>query len=235
MFVLTPFMVTKYDLPPELMSYTTKGNMSVTYREAYEPVVGPAFKRAVEENPEAVRILMSGPTAPQYGGWPREVQVHFEAAAAERGLTAAEFFFGFEPGYQSIFDGVGDSGDLLGMILLRDEPVQNLRRLREVAELQGRNPRWEDVWRSRSYAEDWVVKWVEMMFNSQHLATAVREGCSAEECELFLRHEREYIDMALQGIPLHYALACGSFDAERVKQCWEEQLPAEYVRTLLAV
>ena len=29
MFVLTPLMVTKYDLPPELMEYTTKGNMSI--------------------------------------------------------------------------------------------------------------------------------------------------------------------------------------------------------------
>lgn len=235
MFVLTPYMVTKYDLPPELASYTTKGNMSVTYREAYEPVMGPAFKRAVEENPEAVRILMSGPTSPKYGGWPREVQEHFEAAAEERGLTAAEFFFGLEPGYQSVFDRAGDSSDLLGMILLRDEPVQNLHRFREVAEAQGRKLRWEDVWRSRSYEDDWVVKWVETVFNSEHLATVVRQGFSADECLLFLKHERRYIDMVLRGIPLHYALACGSFDAKKIQRCWEERLPAEYVRSLLTV
>lgn len=235
MFVLTPYMVTKYDLPSELTAYTTKGNMSTPYRDAYEAAVGPAFKRAVEENPEAVRILMSGPTAPAYGGWPREVQVHFEAAAAERGLTAAEFFFGLEPGYQSVFGLAGDSSDLLGMILLRDEPVQNLRTFREIAEAQGRKLRWEDVWRSRSYEEDWVVKWVQSVFNSEHLATVVRQGFPADECLLFLKNERRYIDMVLRGIPLDYAFACGPFDPEKIQRCWEERLPAEYVRGLLAV
>ena len=235
MFVLTPFMVSKYGLPSGLTAYTTKGNMSVTYREAYEPVMGPAFKRAVEENPEAVRILMSGPTSPKFGGWPREVQEHFEAAAAEHGLTAAEFFFGLEPGYQSLFEECGDSSDLLGMILLRDEPVQNLRRLREIAEIQGRRLLWENVWRSRSYIDDWFVRWIEATFNSKHLPTVIRGGFSAEECLVFLNNERQYIDMTLRGIPLHYALACGPFDPEKIRRCWDERLPPEYVRSLLAV
>lgn len=234
MFVLTPLMVTKYDLPPELMEYTSKGNMSTTYRDMYEAALGPAFKRAVEENPEAVRILMSGPTAPKYGGWPREVQQHFEAEAAKRGLTAAEFFFGLEPGFESACERESDSSDLLGMVLLRDEPAENIRRLAEVADKRmGAKVNWGQVWRARSYGDDWFVKWVKQVLNSEHLATVIRLGYSPDDCVSFMRYEEEYIDMALRGIPLDYALACGPFDAERIQRCWEERLPAEYARALL--
>lgn len=235
MFVLTSSMVTEYDLPPELMAYTTKGHMTAPYREVYEAALGPAFKRAVEENPEAVQILMSGPTAPEYSGWPREVQEHFEAAAAERGLTAAEFFFGLGAGFESACNRDGDSSDLVGMILLRDEPVENIRRLGEVASKRmGAKLDWGQVWRARGYENDWFVKWARLMLSSRHLATVIRLGYSADDCVSFMQHEDAYIDMALQGIPLNYALACGPFDAQRIRRCWEDRLPVEYVQTLLS-
>lgn len=235
MFVLTPSMVTKYDLPRELLGHTTRGSMSHELCTYYEAVVGPAFKRVVEERPHVIAELFAGPRMPERG-YNKDVENYLTGVASKRGMTATEYFFGLEPGYESLCDSYNDAQSILGMMLLREEPIEHLYVFRE-AVLRERHPflEWGEVWRQRSgSSEDWFELWAQHMFSSQYLATAIRMGLPVDDCFRFMAAEKTYLELGLKGVPLTYALACGELRPEKIRRAWEDGLPTEYARTLNA-
>lgn len=239
MFVLTALMVQEYDLPRELFGHTTRGSMSHELRTYYEAEVGPAFKRVVEERPHVIAELLAGPRMPERG-YSKDVEDYLTGVASKHGMTATEYFFGLEPGYESLCTFHNTPQAVLGMILLREEPIEHLRVFRE-AVLRERHPflEWGEVWRQRSgSSEDWFELRAQNMFNSEYLATVIRMGLSVDDCFRFMSAEKVYLSLGLKGVPVTYALACTPLypeplDPAKIQRAWEDRLPAEYARMLL--
>lgn len=240
MFFLTPEMVTEYDLPPEMMQFFGKGNMSVTLRRVYEPVVGPAIHRVVDERPHVIRqVLGSKLPVPAWSGFNGALIDYMAEVAQPEGLTATEYFFGLEAGRESACLFYGDAVSVLGLLLLRDEPVANIRAFAElVNKRMGMKLEYGEVWRMKrsSLRVDWLKRWGETLLDSPHVVSAIRLGVSAEGCLRFMQHEDDYVSLALAGVPLLYALECGVGDSgslERVRRSWEEGIPAQYAKSML--
>lgn len=240
MLDITESMVADFGLPPKLRGFFGDGNQSLYFKEVYEPVVGAAIKRVVEERPFVIeQVLNSGLTVSSWGGSNTALADHMGQIASEFGLTGVEYVFGFEAGRQAAAQFHGDTTALLGILLLRDEPVEHILKLSQVAAVWRRqNLDYGEVWRTKKGSEeDWFQTWAANACASQYLATAIRLGVSVDECLQFMRHEERYLALGLAGVPLSYSLACGlseHSDAEKVRHAWEDGLPVEYARTLIS-
>lgn len=222
-------MIEEFGLPSDLSLHFSSGNMLHEFREEYEPVVGAAVKRAFEERPTLLQEALAGPKDA------RGMVKYLADIAAKHSLTAAEYFFGLEPGYESLCHSDGRPPALLGMLLLRDEPVAHIRTLREMAEREHlmRSFEWGEVWRCRSASTDWFEMWTKHLFKPKHLATAIRLGFSSNDCFRFISAEEFFIRLGLRGVPLSYSLACGFIEEDVVVRAWEDGLPAEYTASLV--
>ena len=240
MLDITESMVADFGLPPELRKFFGDGNQSLYFKEAYESVAGAAIKRVVEERPFVIeQVLTSGAEVASWGGYNSALAAYLGEIAAEHGLTALEYFFGLEPGRQSAAEFHGDMTAVLGLLLVRDEPLAHIVKLREVLNgLMGRKLDYGEVWRSKKASEDdWFRKWASSISSHEHLATAIRLDISVEGCLQFMRREQDYLALGLAGVPLSYSVACGPFahaDTEKVRRAWKDGLPIEYVRAMLA-